>query len=344
LTPDIIAKLKTASDSVFLNSQTPGMIAYIGVGGGKEELYITRGVSNLVTNEPMNINNYFRIGSITKTFVSEAVLILADENKIDVNKPITFYLPDLKIPSGDKITIRMLANMTSGLPEYTSDYNFLSLVYNSLGQTVFTPEELLNIAFMLPMQFEPGTNYSYCNTNYILLGLLIKKVTGKSAADILNEKIFIPLGMKNTFWPNTRYLPYPYTHGYTYDVANSFTDVTNWNPSWAYSAGCLISNFSDLKIWAKEMYDCKLLSDKMKIERFTWRDANAPNIKYSGFGIEKVFDWIGKSGSIPGYNTEVWYNPIKKITIIINTNTWEGDPADVVFESFVNILTPIAAP
>ena len=91
------------------------------------------------------------------------------------------------------------------------------------------------------------------------------------------------------------------------------------------------------------MFERKLLSDKMKIERFTWRD-DIPNIKYSGFGIEKIFDWIGKSGAIPGYNTEVWYNPIKKITIIISTNTWEGYPADALFESFVNILTPITTP
>ena len=338
LTPDVIAKLQAATDKIMMNTQTPGLVAYIGVEGRREELYITRGISNLVTNEPMNSNNYFRIGSITKTFITEAVLILVDEGKIDLNKSISFYLPELKIPDSDKITIPMLANMTSGLPDYTEDKDFLPLLTNSHWQAVFTPEELLIMAFKSPMQFEPGTKFTYCNTNYIILGLLIKKVTGKSVSDVLNEKIFTPLGMKNTFWPNTRYLPYPYTHGYSFELENSLTDVTNWNPSWADAAGCLISNFSDLKIWAKEVNECKLLSDNMKSVRYTWVDGDFKGITFSGFGLEKAYDWIGHVGSIPGYNSQLFYNPKKKIILIINANSMDGYPASLTFALFMDIL------
>ena len=182
-----------------MNTQTPGLVAYVSVDGQGEGLYITRGVSNLVTNEPVNKNNSFRMGSVSKPITSEAILILADENKIDVNKPISFYLPDLKIPSGDKITIRMLANMSSGLFSYTDDIGFWTTLANTKGQTIFTPKQILDIAFSLPNLFEPGSHYYYCNTDFILLGLLITKVTGKSVSDVFNEKIFIPLGMKNTF-------------------------------------------------------------------------------------------------------------------------------------------------
>ncbi|MCK9424671.1 MAG: beta-lactamase family protein [Ignavibacteriaceae bacterium] len=339
LNAETIEKLQAAADKVMMENQTPGMMAYISVDGEGEGLYITRGVSNLATSEPMNINNYFRIGSITKTVTTEAVLILVDEGKIDLNKPISFYLPELNIPSGDKITIPMLANMSSGLFDYTSDMNLWTPYINSNEEKVFTPEELLALAFSHPLLFEPGTEYNYCNANTVLLGLLIKKVTGKEVRDVFNEKIFQPLGMKNTFWPNTRYLPYPYNHGYTSLLTGSLIESTNWNTSWADAAGILISNISDMKIWTKELYDRKLLSDKMKSERFAWID-DIPGIKYSGFGVEKVFDWIGKSGSIFGYNSEVWYNPIKKITIIINTNSNDGMPADNVFASFIDILTP----
>ena len=293
-----------------MKNQIPGILAYISV-EGEGELYITRRVSNLGASTPMNINNYFRIGSISKTVTSEAVLILADEGKIDLNKSISSYLPDLNIPSGDKITIRMLGNMTSGLFDYTNDMNFWNALNKSNGQEIFTPEKLLEITFTQLIQFEPGTKYNYCNANYILLCLLIKKVTGKEVIDVFNEKIFQPLGMKNTFWPNTSYLPYPYNHGYT-----SLVDVTNWNPSWADASGILISNLSDLKIWTTELHERKLLSDKMKGERFAWvYDQDEPGIKYSGFGIEKAFDWVGKSGNIVGYNSEAWYNPIKKLQL-----------------------------
>ena len=339
LTKENIEKLQAAADKVMMENQTPGMMAYISVDGEGEGINITRGVSNLTTSEPMNTNNYFRIGSITKTFTTEAVLILVEEGKIDLNKPISFYLPELNIPSGDKITIPMLANMSSGLFDYSSDTNLWTPYINSNEEKAFTPEELLALSFSHPLLFEPGTEYNYCNANTVLLGLLIKKVTGKEVRDVFNEKILQPLGMKNTFWPNTRYLPYPYNHGYTSSLTGSLMESTNWNTSWADAAGILISNISDMKIWTKELYDRKLLSDKMKSERFAWID-DIPGIKYSGFGVEKVFDWIGKSGSIFGYNSEVWYNPIKKITIIINTNSNDGLPADNVFASFIDILTP----
>ncbi|MDP3150872.1 MAG: serine hydrolase domain-containing protein [Ignavibacteria bacterium] len=339
LNAETIEKLQAAADKVMMENQTPGMMAYISVDGEGEGIYITRGVSNLTTSEPMNINNYFRIGSITKTFTTEAVLILVDEGKIDLNKPISFYLPELNIPSGDKITIPMLANMSSGLFDYSSDMNLWTPYINSNEEKVFTPEELLVLSFSHPLLFEPGTEYNYCNANTVLLGLLIKKVTGKEVRDVFSEKILQPLGMKNTFWPITNYLPYPYNHGYTSLLTGSLIESTNWNTSWADAAGILISNISDMKIWTKELYDRKLLSDKMKSERFAWID-DIPGIKYSGFGVEKVFDWIGKSGSIFGYNSEAWYNPVKKITIIINTNSNDGLPADNVFASFIDILTP----
>jgi D-alanyl-D-alanine carboxypeptidase len=168
------------------------------------------------------------------------------------------------------------------------------------------------------------------------LGLLIKKVTGKEVIDVLNEKLFQPLGMKNTFWPNTTYMPYPYNHGYTSSV-----DVTNWSPSGADAAGILISNFSDLKIWAKELNERNLLSAKTKTERTAWITSTFPGID-EGFGLEKYSDWVGKDGAIPGYNTELWYYPGKNITLIISSNSWDGDPqpALALFYSFVDILTP----
>jgi D-alanyl-D-alanine carboxypeptidase len=176
LTVETIAKLQSAADKVMMDKPTPGLIAYISV-EGEGELYISRGVGNLTTSEPMNINNYFRMASVTKTFTTEAVLILAGEGKIDLNKTISFYLPEFALPGKESITIRMLGNMTSGLIDCLNDPALQTAYYGSQGTMKFTPEELIVPVLTSQLKFTPGTQYNYCNTNTILLGLVIKKVT-----------------------------------------------------------------------------------------------------------------------------------------------------------------------
>ncbi|MCL6098476.1 MAG: beta-lactamase family protein [Bacteroidetes bacterium] len=336
-TTDNIVKLQAAADKIMRTYPTPGLLAYIGV-EGEGELYITRGVGNITTNELMNVNNNFRIASVTKTFTTEAVLILADEGKIDLNKSITFYLPELNIPSGDKITIRMLGNMTSGFVDCLNDSAINVSYIDSQGSMRFTPESLVAAAFKYPLKFTPGTRYDYCNTNTILLGLVIKKVTGESVSQVLEEKIFQPLGLTHTFWPESNYLPYPYHHAYT-RALGTLTDVTYWSNSIGDAAGILVSNISDLIIWAKELNERNLLSANMKAERYAWIDGSSPG-SYYGFGIERMGNWVGHPGLIMGYNNQVFYHAGKKITIIVTTNSEEGQPAFVAFAEFAKILTP----
>jgi len=338
LTAETIAKIQTAADKIMREYLTPGLAAYISV-EGEPAFTLTRGVSNLVTNEPMSVNNSFRIASNTKTFTTEAVLILMDNGLIDLNKPILYYLPDLKLPRGsDKITVRMLGNMTSGLFNYSNDPDILNSWYSSNGETFYTPEQLVASAGKKDsLNFTPGTKYEYCNTNTIILGMLIEKVTGKKVRDVLNEKIFQPLGLTNTYWPISLFLPYPYTHGYTYLVnSHTFVDCTNWNPSWGDAAGILVSNIHDLIIWSKELSEGNLLTANSKRERFLWNVSGG-----YGFGIEHFSDWIGHPGIIEGYNTQIWINTVRKITIITTTNTTIDQPAYKAFAAFAIILDPV---
>ncbi|NJD21384.1 MAG: beta-lactamase family protein [Melioribacter sp.] len=337
LTDDNIAKIQTAADKIMREYQTPGLAAYISV-GGEREFTLTRGVSNLMTNEPMSVNNSFRIASITKTFTTEAVLILMDNGLIDLNKPILYYLPDLKLPKGsDKITVRMLGNMTSGLFNYTGDPELNDLRYSTNGETIFTPQQLVAAACKKDsLNFKPGTKYEYSNTNTVILGMLIEKVTGKKVRDVLSEKIFQPLGMTNTYWPISVFLPYPYTHGYFYSIEmHSFIDCTNWNPSWPDAAGALVSNVQDLVIWSKELSEGNLLTTNSKKERYLWNVSGV-----YGFGINHYNDWIGHTGVIDGYNTNIWINTVRHITIITTTNTNINDPASKSFQEFAKILDP----
>ncbi len=337
LTKESISKLQSAADKVITNYNAPGMAAYISV-AGEGELFITRGVSNLATSEPMSPSNYWRIASVTKTFTTEAVLILTDEGKIDLNKSISSYLPELNIPSGDKITVRMLGNMTSGLFNYSNDSLFLTQYYLSNGEKICTPEELVAASTKHPLNFTPGSKYEYCNTNTIILGFLIKRVTGQTVGQVFNEKIFQRLGIANTYWPNSRFLPYPYSHGYSFKTG-SLIDVTNWSPSWGDAAGQLISNFNDLKIWIKEINERNLLSDATKAERFKWVDEGDGKSFY-GFGLMKLKGWIGHTGIIEGYNSAVFYYPEKQITIIAFTNCDDNQPAAMALIEFIKILVP----
>jgi len=332
LTSENLVKLQSAADLTITKYNTAGLAAYISV-EGEGELFITRGVSNLVTNEPMNANNYYRLASITKTFTTEAVLILADEGKIDLNKSVSYYLPELKLPGDDKITIRMLGNMTSGLYDYVRDEIWTTPYQKLNGQLIITLADIVAVIAMHPLNFTPGTRHEYCNSNTVILGLLIQKVTGKTVKDVLNEKIFLPLGMTNTYWPTSVYLPYPYTHGYWTDK-----DVTNWSPSHADAAGILISNLADLKIWIKEINEGNLLSPGARNERFKWVDKDGKGIEFYGFGLSKGHGWIGHSGQIYGYNTIMYYHPEKKITIILYTNRSDGEPAGAAFTDFAQIL------
>jgi D-alanyl-D-alanine carboxypeptidase len=333
LTTGNIAKLEAAADKVMMEKQAPGMIAYIAV-EGEGELFITRGVGNLTTSEPMNKTNYFRMASVTKTFTTEAVLILVDEGKIDLDKTISFYLPEFAIPGRDTITIRMLGNMTSGLIEVLGDSALGASYYGSLGTIKFTPEELIVPLFTSQLQFTPGSQFNYCNSNTILLGLIIKKVTGQALKDVFVEKIFQPLGLTHTFWPETNYLPTPYHHGYTSLLGTKHQDVTYYGNSWGNAAGILISNLADLKIWAKEIAEGNLLSANSKNERFLM---GATDSGY-GFGVEMIKDLFGHSGGILGWNSMVFYDKTKKITIITHANSLDDQPASSAFAEFAKAL------
>lgn len=331
LTKEVKSALSTIADRVFLESSTPGLIALVSV-EGEEDFFIKRGVSNIETNEPIHEGNAFRIASVTKTFTGTAILMMADEDLINLDHPISAYLPEYNIPSGDDITIRMLGNMTSGLYNY-SDSPELWEPFIASGFTLnFPPDSLLSIAFRQPMGFAPGTAYEYCNTNTILLGLLLEKMSNKSATQYIHEKICSPLNLNHTYFGGPFFLHLPYTHGYTC-TDEGLTDATNWNPSWGWTAGALISNLGDMKKWGRLLASGALLSQAMKAERFKFGEEGY------GFCLEcvnyKNDIWVGHPGCIPGYNTQLWHNAAKKTTLVIYANNDDLLPAQNLFIEYV---------
>jgi D-alanyl-D-alanine carboxypeptidase len=329
LTTERLAALEKAADSVFITVAAPGMMALISA-EGEGDYIIKRGVSNIVTDDPMDVNQYFRIASNTKTFTGAAVLILADEGKISLDSSISYYLPEKHVPNGNRITIRNLGTMRSGLYDYAGDSLMWADFKNSGFTEYFPPDTLLAKAFRYGVKSDPGKFTDYCNTNIILLGLLLEKVTGKPVSQVIEEKVIGPMNLSETFWPESMYLFAPYLHGYTYYYGTCM-DATNWNPSWGYSAGIMISTIPDMKIWAKADANGALLSDKMKTERFNFIDGY-------GFCLEKAGDWVGHPGTIRGYNSHVLYNTVKKIALIIVVNQDSEAPVEGFSAAFRRIL------
>jgi D-alanyl-D-alanine carboxypeptidase len=328
------SELEAATDKVFLETSTPGLIALVSV-DGEPDFLIKRGVANLQTNEPIHEKNAFRIASITKTFTGTALLILADEGLIDLDASIDSYLPEFNIPSGDAISLRMLANMTSGLFDYSNDPGMWESFTGSGYTMEFTPDSLVRIALSYPPVGIPGAAYIYCNTNTVLLGLLMEKITGKTAEQVIQEKVIDPLKLRNTYFCGSYFMTTPYTSGYTLGD-EGLLNTTNWNPSWGYTAGAMVSDLKDLKNWARYLADGALLSEAMQAERFDFGTNNyglcMQSINY------KDNLWVGHPGTIPGYNTQVWRNQSKKITLIINSNTDDDFPAMNLLIAYVILL------
>src|SRR5881394_44997 len=170
-------------------ASAPGAI--VGIWHDDRAPYVrTFGVRDTASGQPMATDLSMRIGSNTKAFVVTGILMLADQGKLGLDDPIDRYVKG--VPSGERITLRQLAQMRSGLYNYADDTN-KDLPTQHLRK--WTPQELLEVAFRHPLLFPPGTKFDYCNTNTVLLGLVVEKVSGQPLASFIEQKILKPEGL-----------------------------------------------------------------------------------------------------------------------------------------------------
>lgn len=270
-------------------------------------------------------DDHTRIGSITKTFTVMLLLQLADRGLVSLDDPIGNYVPGL--PNGDTATLRMLASMSSGIPSYTFDDGFQNKLFDH-PDTFFSPGELLDYVRGDEPLYTAGTQVDYSNSNTVALGQVIEQVTGKPFAQALQDGILGPLGMSGTSFPeNSPALPPPYLEGITMQgqPKGKTANATNWNPSWGYSAGAMISTLDDLRCWAVTLgTGGKLVSAGMQETRVASASStlppNTPAKAYAlGFGV--VNGWIGHTGELPGYNSSIQYDPETGTTVVVMVNS-----------------------
>ncbi|MFF1368737.1 beta-lactamase family protein [Streptomyces virginiae] len=339
LTPAVTRQLDTAIKQVLAEAKIPGVIVSVSA-PGKGDYVRSFGVADKATGAPMTPNLNMRIGSVTKTFTVTALLELVDEGKVGLDDPIGKYVDG--VPNGDRITLRELAGMRSGLFNYSADEGFYK-AFTSNPDRPFTPQELLAYSFEHPVLFEPNAKFYYCNTNLILLGLVVEKVSGVPLDTFVDREVVEPAGLKHTLFPTGPEFPAPHAQGYTDQTASGKVETsTDWNPSWAWAAGAMISDLSDLRSWAKTLATGTLLTPATQAQRLDVVDA-LPGTGY-GLGIFNVQGWIGHNGSLPGYGSLVLYLPEAKATLVVLLNTdigYQGqEPSTLVGEAITKIVTP----
>lgn len=305
----------------------------------------TSGVADLSTGRPLTASDRFRIGSISKTFVATVVLQLESERKLSLDDTVERWLPGLIQGNGNdgsKITIRALLNSTSGIFDYTSDPEFGARIFGpgflEHRYDTYTPTELIGYALKHQPDFPSGTSWHYSNTNYIVAGMIIQKVTGHSYATEIERRIIRPLGLRGTSLPGTSpTLPQPHAQAYS-TLGNpaadaTVYDVTELNASLAGAAADMISTVGDINRFYQALLRGRLLSHGQLNKMLTTvpTDPAGPDPDGYGLGISPqvlpcgITVW-GANGGIHGQKSLVGAarngSHVASFTI---TDDWKGD-------------------
>lgn len=321
------SELQAALDDWRESFEIPGAVLVIDT-PDRETLSLVSGVSDLEAGTPLVPHDRFRIGSITKTFVSAVVLQLAQEGLLKLDDPLSAYIPDF--PDAENITIRHLLSHRSGI----FDFEFIpGLIEKALQDPtkVWTWQEIIAAVVTQEPYFAPGTGYAYSSTNFTLLGAIVESVSGSSLADEMRHRFFEPLGLTNTFLAGSAEMPENIIHGYgtlpdgtNFDIA-AFPNTAFDTASWA--TGSMVSNAEDLVRWAKALYGGKgeVLSDEFLSEMLTFDPSfgPAPSVLY-GLGVFRYETptgmALGHTGTWFGFTSRMLYFPDLDVTMVVLVN------------------------
>jgi CubicO group peptidase (beta-lactamase class C family) len=295
------------------------------------------GMANLDWGIPNHPDVRFRLGSLTKQFTAALVLLLQEDGKLNIDDPVPKYLPDVP-KTWQKINIAHLLGHTSGIPSFTGFKEF-----RSWSMSPHTPEQELEFFRDKPLDFEPGSKFDYSNSNFILLGILIEKVSGKKYADLLRERILDPLGMKDTGLDNDALILPRRAQGYSLDDSNGFVVARSESMSIPWAAGAMYSTTHDLLKWDRALFGGKVLSHD-SLRRMT-----TPGKGDYGLGLNVQHRdramVVDHGGGIEGFNTHLTCVPESEITVVVLGNVNSTAPTRMADQLLAIILgKPITLP
>jgi len=289
------------------------------------------GLANMEWGIPNAPDTKFRLGSISKQFTATLVMQLVDAGRIELSAPVRRYLPDYPAPAGDTVTIHHLLNHTSGIVGYTELPTF-----GATARTPYTPGTFVDDMFArLELLFEPGTRFSYSNSGYFLLGVILERVTGQPYETLLRERIFTPLGMTDSGYDSTQPLLAKRAAGYDRRFDGSYVNTSYIDMTQPYAAGSLYSTVEDLFRWDQALYTDRVLSAASRERMFT------PGLADYGYGWtitrQDGVTTIAHGGGINGFNTLITRTPGSKRLMVFLNNTG-GAPLDPMADGVRAIL------
>ena len=324
----------------------PGAVIGVWV-PGKGKFTRGFGYSELASRTPMAVDDSFRIGSNTKTFVATVLLQLVDEKKLRLDDTVGQFHLGLNVPNQDVITLRELAEMRSGIRDA---YSIPGVQEESNDWwTRQTPRQWVAIAAKQPPLFAPGTKYNYSNTNWFLLGLIVEQVTHDTIENEIANRILTPMNLSRTSFPTTNWgMPAPYAHGYSLNEKQQWVDESAvLAPSVSWAAGAMISDMADMKKWVKAYVTGTTNGAASQKARLTCLPTGEGNLAF-GLGIGCSAGWYGYTGGITGYNTGAYYMPATGVTIVAFVNSQREKPspgvANAIFRGIAKIVTPNNVP
>ncbi len=338
-----------------------------------EQPILTEAFGESMTGVPATTDMHFRNGAVAISYVATALLQLVDEGTVTLDDTLGRWLPD--VPNADRVTLGQLGQMTSGYADYVQDAGFLAqLEADPFRQ--WAPEELAAFGTAQPLIYEPGTNWNYSHTNYVLLGLALEKITGEPMELLLQERVLDPLGLENTRASSTPAIEEPVLHAFTAERRQSLgipagtsflEESTYWNPSWTITRGAIqYTDIVDLTRTARAIGTGELLSpashdEQLNLDtrgRSSTIDGCSTCFPHSaiytyGIGVVMMGDWILQNPMFSGTAAVEAYLPDEDISLAVAVTFEEtafdedgGVPnrATDLFRALAGVVAPGSAP
>jgi CubicO group peptidase (beta-lactamase class C family) len=328
-------------------------------------------MNGVLANPQMHLRN----GAVSITYMSTLLLQFVDDGLVTLDDPISTWLPDL--PDADAVTLRMLANMTSGYPDYVQNATFQKAFYDD-PFAIYDSQQLIDFGLSTPRVFPPGENWDYSHTNYVILGLALEQIGGAPLADLLEERISSPLGLTGTQSSQTAQIPEPVLHAYSSErrsflgipAGNRFYEETTfWNPSWTLAPGSVqTSTIADMAVSALAFAEGTLLSPESHAAQiapdllgFGAPLAGCPNCHtlatgyIYGLGIVLSGDWVLQNPLLAGYGSIAAGLPGHNVAIAVASTFTEACFDDQgnnrsdraswnIFADIASVVAPDAVP
>jgi CubicO group peptidase (beta-lactamase class C family) len=339
-----------------------------------DKVVTTQAFGPSMTGVPATPAMHFRNGAIAFAYVATLLMEYVDEHKVSLNDTINRWVPTL--PEANKVTLKMLANQTSGYPDFETDPAWTA-AFNADPFRIFTYQERLGYAFRRPVQFKPGANWSYAHTNFMILGHILSLIGKKPLATLLQQKVLGPMGLTSTTSSMTAKMPEPVLHSFSSERERAlqipprvtfYEEATYWNTDWGTPPGAnQATNIYDLTKTAVAVGTGKLLSRSSyhamtdpNLLGFGHRQANCvpscfkqiPAYNF-GLGVVRAGSWILQNPLVSGYSATEAYLPSQKIAIAVavtfepaafSSQGVEPDASDPLFRAIGAYMAPNDAP